>query len=400
MASDAGAVPSLPNAAPIKVTPAITIQPPLSRRGTGPGLILIVSSDLDLDSHKKTLDPPPLQKWAEESYAVAQITVRRDATELRRQLDVALAELHKLKECESTDKVGVVVIESKVDSCLLAAIASVDWIAAAVFYGCIPELEPPFPILAHLPSWGRTVNSSMKKYAYNGTDTFFVVPAHEHYRASSAAVAHTRTLTFLKPLLKGPYFDLEEIWEEHTRFEFADRSVERTMATMVQEPYVNHVPTLTGGIGRESLTDFYRNHFIFSNPDDAELELVSRTVGIDRVVDEFLFTCTHNRIVDWLLPEIPPTGKKLAIPMTSIVNIRGDRLFHEHISWDQGTALRQLGLLPEYLPFPYPPEGAEHRKFEYRVPVAGIETAKKLVDENAIESNGMINLKFHMREIK
>jgi hypothetical protein len=98
----------------------------------------------------------------------------------------------------------------------------------------------------------------------------------------------------------GPYFDLEAIWDEHTRYEFADRSVEETMATMVDEPYVNHVPTLTGGIGREKLTRFYRDHFIFSNPDDAALELVSRTVGIDRVVDEFLFNCTHDRVIDWL----------------------------------------------------------------------------------------------------
>lgn len=72
------------------------------------------------------------------------------------------------------------------------------------------------------------------------------------------------------------------------------------MATMVQEPYVNHVPTMTGGIGRANLTRFYRDHFIFSNPDDAKLELVSRTVGIDRVVDEFLFECTHLRAIDWL----------------------------------------------------------------------------------------------------
>lgn len=72
------------------------------------------------------------------------------------------------------------------------------------------------------------------------------------------------------------------------------------MATMVQEPYVNHVPTLTGGIGRVKLTDFYRNHFIFNNPDDTALELVSRTVGIDRVIDEFIFNFTHDKVIDWL----------------------------------------------------------------------------------------------------
>lgn len=98
----------------------------------------------------------------------------------------------------------------------------------------------------------------------------------------------------------GPYFDLEEIWEEHVLYEFGERAVEKTMATMVQEPYVNHVPTLTGGIGRKSLTEFYAQHFIFNNPEDTALELVSRTVGVDRVIDEFVFSFTHDREIDWL----------------------------------------------------------------------------------------------------
>lgn len=107
---------------------------------------------------------------------------------------------------------------------------------------------------------------------------------------------------------------------------------------------------------------------------------------------------------------MPPTYKPLSIPFTSIVNIRGDRLYHEHIAWDQGTVLRQLGLLPEYLPFPHALAGeqrpgmadkgekAETREMDeeggrvqyYRVPVAGVETARKLVDENAWPSNEMI----------
>jgi carboxymethylenebutenolidase len=57
---------------------------------------------------------------------------------------------------------------------------------------------------------------------------------------------------------------------------------------------------LTGGIGRKELTDFYRDHFIFSNPEGTALELISRTVGVDRVVDEFIFKLNHNRVVDWL----------------------------------------------------------------------------------------------------
>jgi len=89
------------------------------------------------------------------------------------------------------------------------------------------------------------------------------------------------------------------------------------------------------------------------------------------------------------------------VPFTSVVNIRGDKLFHEHIAWDQGTLLRQLGLLPEYLPFPYPlPEGrtvSPGKRLEYRLPVAGVEAAQKLMDESAVESNQMFG--YAVREV-
>lgn len=127
-----------------------------------------------------------------------------------------------------------------------------------------------------------------------------MLPSHTSFHPPSASVSHTRTLTWLKPLTGGPYFDLEAIWEEHCLYEFGERAVEKTMATMVQEPYVNHIPTMTGGVGRERLTAFYANHFIFNNPDDTRLELVSRTVGVDRVIDEFIFVFTHDRMIDWL----------------------------------------------------------------------------------------------------
>lgn len=73
----------------------------------------------------------------------------------------------------------------------------------------------------------------------------FVIPGHMDFKYTTAGVSHTRSLAFLKKQLGGPYFDLEKIWDEHTYFEFGDRSVEKTMATMVQEPYVNHVPTVS-----------------------------------------------------------------------------------------------------------------------------------------------------------
>lgn len=148
-----------------------------------------------------------------------------------------------------------------------------------------------------------------------------------------------------------------------------------------------------GGIGKERLTAFYTHHFIFSNPDDTALSLVSRTVGTDRVIDEFVFSLTHDKEVPWLLPGIPPTGKRLEIPFTSIVAMRGDRLCHEHISWDQATALKQLELLPEYVPFNHAIDGKEApegKRYEIKLPVAGAETGRKLVDEGSEESNKLM----------
>ena len=169
---------------------------------------------------------------------------------------------------------------------------------------------------------------------------------------------------------------------------------------------------LTGGIGREALSAFYRDHFIFSNPDDTELELISRTVGIDRVVDEFIFKFTHTTMIDWLyitasarsqypctytdtrhcysFPGLQPTGRKVQIPMMAVVNVRGDRLYHEHISWDQATALAQLGLLPTYGDSEVKAGQNNAIGSEMRLPIAGVETAAKIRNKNSVESNGMI----------
>lgn len=174
-------------------------------------------------------------------------------------------------------------------------------IVGIVSYGDLPVTSKPK--LVHLASKGvgKSVEGTTITYRYSeAKSASFVIPGHDDFMPSSAAVAHSRTLGFLKTHVGGPIFDIEAIWEEHTYFEFEKRSVAQTMGTMVQEPYVNHITTMTGGIGRASLTNFYRDHFIFSNPVDTALELVSRTIGIDRVVDEFVFRCTHDKVIDWL----------------------------------------------------------------------------------------------------
>lgn len=159
-------------------------------------------------------------------------------------------------------------------------------------------------------------------------------------------------------------FDLSALWDAHCQHEFADRDVNATMQTMVAEPYVNHIPTMTGGVGHDQLKRFYTHHFVNSNPEDTKLVPLSRTVGKDRVVDEMLFCFTHTREIDWMLPGIPPTGKYVEVPLVAIVCFEGDKLYNEHIYWDQASVLVQIGKLDPAL-----------------LPVAGIETARKLVDK-------------------
>ena len=72
----------------------------------------------------------------------------------------------------------------------------------------------------------------------------FAIPCQPDFDSTEESVSHTRNLTFLKKYIRGADFDLEAIWEEHTYFEFADRSATKTMGTMVQEPYVNHITTV------------------------------------------------------------------------------------------------------------------------------------------------------------
>lgn len=111
--------------------------------------------------------------------------------------------------------------------------------------------------------------------------------------------------------ISNPPHDLAALWDKHCEYEFVTRDVAATMATMVPEPYVNHIPTMTGGVGYKELSRFYQHHFVNSNPEDIQMIPISRVVGTDRVVDEMLCCFTHDREIDWMLPGIAPTGKKV-----------------------------------------------------------------------------------------
>jgi carboxymethylenebutenolidase len=201
-------------------------------------------------------------------------------------------------------------------------------------------------------------------YLYPGVDHGFSRHGGHAFDKPASLMAHSRSIALFRRVM-GPTFDLGALWDEHTLYEFGERDVDKTMATMVAEPYVNHVPTMTGGVGYRDLARFYRHHFIPRTPADTRLIPISRTIGADRVVDEMLFCFTHDIEIDWMLPGLQPTGKYVEIPLVAIIRFRGGKLYNEHIYWDQASVLVQIGALD--------PAG---------LPVAGIATAKKLVDES------------------
>jgi carboxymethylenebutenolidase len=200
-------------------------------------------------------------------------------------------------------------------------------------------------------------------YVYPGQDHAFARTMGDHFHKPSANLAHSRSIALFRRVM-GPKYDLSGLWDKHCEYEFGTRDVAATMKTMVANPYVNHVPTMTGGVGAEELARFYQHHFVNGNPADTKLVPISRTVGADRLVDEMLFCFTHDREIDWMLPGVAPTGKYVEVPLVAIVCFRGNKLYHEHIYWDQASVLAQIGLIDKN-----------------SLPVAGAESGKKLLDE-------------------
>ena len=158
-----------------------------------------------------------------------------------------------------------------------------------------------------------------------------------------------------------PPLDLSQLWEEHTQHEFATRDTEATLATMVEDAYVNHVPVMTGGFGKSALRHFYSCVFIPCMPPDTTLTPISRTVGEDQLVDEMIFSFTHTQEMPWMLPGVAPTNARVEVALVAIVRFRDGQLAHEHIYWDQASVLKQIGLLTDPA-----------------LPVRGVESAQKV----------------------
>jgi len=212
---------------------------------------------------------------------------------------------------------------------------------------------------------------------YPGLEHAFGRPGGEHYALAAAELANLRSLEFLVGNLAGAgcasaQQTLSQRWDDHVKYEFATRNTDDTIETMVVDAYVNHVPVMTGGVGHDELREFYSQRFIPQMPPDTAMTPVSRTIGVDRVVDEMVFEFTHTINMEWMLPGVEPTGKHVKVALVVIVHFRDGKLAHEHIYWDQASVLAQLGLID-----------AE------KLPVAGVESAEKVLNPS-LPSNDLM----------
>ena len=166
---------------------------------------------------------------------------------------------------------------------------------------------------------------------------------------------------------------MADMWERHMAAEFEEKSISETMETMTSDPFVNHVPVMTGGLGSREVRHFYSTYFLPGHPPDTETVPVARTVGDDRIVDELIHKFTHTIEMPWILPGVPPTGKRVEVAVIVVVQFKDGKIAGERIYWDQASVLAQIGLLDVE-----------------KLPATGIAASRKVIDPAQEPSNRLI----------
>jgi carboxymethylenebutenolidase len=162
---------------------------------------------------------------------------------------------------------------------------------------------------------------------------------------------------------------MNSLWDAHVASEFTHKDTDATLATMTDDPRVTIVPIMIGGQGREEMRAFYSKHFLNQIPPDMEVVVVSRTTGEARVVDELVLRFTHSMTMDWVLPGVPATGKRIEIAMVVVVHVEGGKIASENVYWDNAAVLRQAGLLPDP-----------------KLPVVGAESARNMLEPGPLNA--------------
>ncbi|KAL8784621.1 MAG: hypothetical protein Q9213_003876 [Squamulea squamosa] len=336
-----------------------------------PRIILAAEEDEDCDT-------VAAQHWKEEGFEVSYLPLAQNKKVFVQQLyDYA-------DDLELGEKYAVVAYGEAAETVLEIAHKPVPKLCALVAYypervpGAGSGYPPSLRLVVHIAG-SQNYMSGSHAYIYPHTEPGFAEHDLDVFDKPSAGLAWSRSLEVMRKAFEVEV-DLEARWEEHSKHEFVAKDADATMATMVKEPYVNHVPTMTGGIGYKELHRFYQDYFIPGNPPSLKMRLISRTVGTDRVVDEMFMSFRHTQEIPWMLPGVTPTNKLVEVAVVAIVCIRGGKLYHEHIYWDQATVLVQVGLLDPKL----------SGKGYNRLPVVDRAGARKVLDETSAPSNELM----------
>jgi carboxymethylenebutenolidase len=138
---------------------------------------------------------------------------------------------------------------------------------------------------------------------------------------------------------------LSAVWQEHMRAEFVHKDADEALATMTANPHVLCVGSGTGAVGRAKVREYYAHHFLPYIPPDFEVRPLSQVLGADYLVEEFVLRFTHAMPMEWMVPHVPVTGRRVELAAAAIIRFQGTKIAHEHIYWDQATVLSQLGVL-------------------------------------------------------
>ncbi|KAF2760038.1 carboxymethylenebutenolidase [Pseudovirgaria hyperparasitica] len=330
-------------------------------------------------------DPETIQHWKEEGYHVSyHFCDRNDPKPFQRLLkslsdDLELGEAYALVTYgHAASQALAVHIKPQPRLCALIAYYPDTVVHANAKY------PSQLQVLCHLAGT-QQFSPSFKSYRYPQTQEGFAESDLEEYDKVAAGLSWSRSLAAVRRGFKRENSDLEAVWEDHVALTFTHREAAGTVRTMRPKATLHCVPTMTGGIGQKELLKFYRDFFIPSTPQSLSIRLISRTIGEDQVVDEMFVALRHTQEIDWLLPGVPPTNKQIEIMIVSVVGVRGGRLVHERLYWDQASVLVQIGLLdPKLVPKSMQDKGME------RLPVAGKEAARKVLDIEEIPGNTLI----------
>ncbi|KAF2108337.1 hypothetical protein BDV96DRAFT_616386 [Lophiotrema nucula] len=272
--------------------------------------------------------------------------------------------------------------------------------AIAAFYPTLlPSVKHKYPsllkVVIHVAGLSQISAApehyQFRLYRYEKCGTGFADPEAKTYSEVEANLAMSRTLLVVRKGFKNDV-DLEPVVQQAWRGKYDYDVPEQGSLTVVKSmtqasPHVTIVPTLEGAVGRKKLQEFYTEFFIPSLLEDFDIRLISRTLGVDRVVDEMIISFTHTDEVDWILPGVPPTDKFVEIPVVSIVAVRGGKLVSEHMYWDQASVLVQVGLLdPKVIPKRLKDDGLK------KLPVTGAEAAKQLVEPKQERYNSLLKV--------